>query len=250
MPPASIIQKSVITSWDDTSQIDFKLVNLLEKYGVKASFFVITDQIGKKISKDDVRSISQSFEVGSHTVSHHSLPSLSENASLLELSKSKSDLDELLGKNTSTFCYPYGNYNDSVIKQVRSVGYKYARTFDPYHFEVPKDLFQINVGVWAEPHGFFYSRGAKNTLNLLKTLLGREVFANSVGSLMRIRNWLELSKRMFDIFMARGSVFHLVGHAWRIEENNEWGKLEELLTYISARNSVRYLNIGEYASTL
>lgn len=245
-----MIQKSVITSWDDTSQIDFKLVSLLEKYGVKGSFFVITDQIGKKISRDEIRNISQDYEIGSHTVSHHSLPSLSPNASLFELGKSKSDLDALLGKNTSTFCYPYGNYNESVIKQVRSVGYKYARAFDPYHFEVPKDLLQIHVGVWAEPHGFFYSRGAKNTLNLFKTLLGREGFAHSGRSLIRIRNWLELSKRMFDIFMARGSVFHVVGHAWRIEERNEWGKLEELFSYISARNSVRYLNIGEYASML
>jgi len=242
-------RKTVVTSWDDTSKTDIKLSQMLEKYNIDGTFFVVTNQIGRSVSKEDISDLAQRFEVGSHSVTHLSLPGTSIEVLNRELCESKRELEEILDFETTSFCYPYGNYDNLVVQQVMNAGYRCARTFDPYHFERQSDVFRINVGVWAEPHGFLYKRGVKNTMNLLSVAARNDGFFQATGTLLRIRNWLQLSKKLFDLFMESGSIFHLVGHAWRIENRNEWKELEEVLSYISDRKGIRYLNVGEYAIT-
>jgi hypothetical protein len=50
--------------------------------------------------------------------------------------------------------------------------------------------------------------------------------------LRRARSWLELGKRLFDVVLENGGVWHLFGHSWEIERLGLWGDLGEILDYV------------------
>ena len=64
--------------------------------------------------------------IGSHTLSHGVLPNMSTKEIEDELKGSKLKLEKQIGKEVVHFAYPYGAWNDSVLKQVADAGYKTA----------------------------------------------------------------------------------------------------------------------------
>jgi Predicted xylanase/chitin deacetylase len=64
--------------------------------------------------------------IASHTVSHGVLPNMSIEEVEAELKESKLKLEKQIGKEVVHFAYPYGAWNDSVLKQVADAGYKTA----------------------------------------------------------------------------------------------------------------------------
>jgi peptidoglycan/xylan/chitin deacetylase (PgdA/CDA1 family) len=66
------------------------------------------------------------FEIGSHGVIHEKLVELPGNILKETLVNSKGELERILKKPVDSFSYPYGRYNDKVIKMVESAGYKLA----------------------------------------------------------------------------------------------------------------------------
>jgi len=58
----------------------------------------------------------------------------------------------------------------------------------------------------------------------------------------RTIKWQKLARYFFDQVMGSGGVFHLWGHSWEVDKNNEWKNLEEVLQYISNRKGVEYIN--------
>ncbi len=148
-PPA----KNVTLSFDDGYE-DFytNALPLLKKYQMRADLFVITNRNGGNyLTRDQIKKIDQSglVEIGSHTVSHPSLPSLTKEEQLQELGGSKSLLEELLGKKINLICYPYGAYNQQVEILAKQVGYQYGFTYNHKPLHDTKDLFSIDrVSVW------------------------------------------------------------------------------------------------------
>jgi len=45
-----------------------------------------------------------------------------------EIEGSKKVLEQITGKKVEWLCYPRGYYNEGILKMVKKVGYKYART--------------------------------------------------------------------------------------------------------------------------
>lgn len=62
--------------------------------------------------------------IGSHTLTHPYLSSLSEKEARRELCESRVMLQELLGRNINTFSFPYGDFNADLINWCREAGYK------------------------------------------------------------------------------------------------------------------------------
>jgi len=54
-------------------------------------------------------------------------------------------------------------------------------------------------------------------------------------------SWVELGKRLFDVVLNKGGLWHLYGHSWEIDRLGLWGGLRELLDYICRRDGVSYL---------
>ncbi len=65
-------------------------------------------------------------EIGSHTVNHVSLSRIDGDRAAWELGRSKEKLQQILGTNVVSFCYPYGtvaDVNRRVCEAVRQMGY-------------------------------------------------------------------------------------------------------------------------------
>jgi len=79
----------------------------------------------------EVRKFSDSvFEIGSHTVNHQFLTSVSEKDVKNELRHSKDVLEDQLNKEVFCFSYPGGKYNEKTAQLVGEAGYACAFTSD------------------------------------------------------------------------------------------------------------------------
>jgi peptidoglycan/xylan/chitin deacetylase (PgdA/CDA1 family) len=67
-------------------------------------------------------------EIGSHTQTHPHLTQLSPSAAREEITASKKHLEDRFSVPVEHFCYPYGDWNDSVRDLVEAAGYKTACT--------------------------------------------------------------------------------------------------------------------------
>jgi len=145
----AIPRKSVIITIDDGYRSVYTIAYpLLKKYGFTATLFIYTDFVGvsrNALTWEHLRELkAPGFEIGSHTISHSDLtkqaPEEDEKAYHArlhnELLRSKQILDQRLDQNTVFLAYPYGRFNDSVIKLTKQAGYKLAvsvkRRTNPY----------------------------------------------------------------------------------------------------------------------
>lgn len=228
----------VVTSWDDVTRLDLKLCELLETYKLKGTFFVINDWVGKEISKDELRHISERHEIGAHTLSHVNLMHVQREVAKKEISESKRLLEKVVGKPVTSFAYPQGSYDKTHVEMVRDAQYLCARTTKPFYTVSAESPYEINVTVWAFPHALRDIRGMFRLINL-----SPKIIVNP----LRIKKWDELGKQIFDVLLESGGVFHVFGHAWQVDEIDGWRKLEDLLAHVAFRKNVTYVTMTEYA---
>ena len=110
---------AVSLSFDDGCQSQVSLgVPALNARGLKGTFFLIIDGITDGFSPPwnswrDVANVGH--EIGSHTVTHPYLTTLSPTQVQYELEASKTEIDaQVLQQKCLTFSYPFGDFNDAV----------------------------------------------------------------------------------------------------------------------------------------
>ncbi len=121
VPPQGAIDPSkpmVVLTFDDgpnnTSTV--KILNTLEKYNVKATFF---DQGNKMLKYPEIaKREARIGEVGTHTYSHSNLNKLSEEKIKREIELSKETFKKVMGYEPKLFRAPYGNSNSKVLKYI------------------------------------------------------------------------------------------------------------------------------------
>jgi hypothetical protein len=88
---------------------------VLKEYGIKATFYVVTQWIGQhgRLNWNDLEELrNYGNEIGSHTLTHPHLTELSEKDLDLELAGSLAVLRRF---RCATLAYPFGEYNEKVI---------------------------------------------------------------------------------------------------------------------------------------
>jgi peptidoglycan/xylan/chitin deacetylase (PgdA/CDA1 family) len=98
-------------------------------------------------------------QIGSHTRTHPQLTALSPDALKEELSASKREIEEQLGRPVVHFCYPYGDHNDRIREAVKNAGYRYAVTTQRGHVSRGNDpcaLRRIPIKLITNPFSFLY----------------------------------------------------------------------------------------------
>ena len=78
------------------------------------------------LSTEDIKEmVENGMSFGSHGYSHYWLSSLDESKMDIELKKSEEFLNKFSkDKETWTFCYPYGDYDQRVISKIKNIGFK------------------------------------------------------------------------------------------------------------------------------
>ena len=117
---------AVSLTFDDGYPSQFILgVPALDARGLKGSFYIITAWAGKPLSADRWNSwknvANSGHEIGSHTVSHPYLTSLSPTQVENELAVSKATIDaQIISQKCLTVIYPYGDFNSDVVSITRN----------------------------------------------------------------------------------------------------------------------------------
>jgi len=103
---------------DDIDQI----LKILEDNQVKITFFMVGDWIDKY--PEYVKKINEAgHEIGSHSNTHPHVNNLSYEKNIEEIESSNDKIEKLIGRRTSLYRAPYGEYNNIVIKAATDKGY-------------------------------------------------------------------------------------------------------------------------------
>lgn len=115
---------------------------------IPATLFVVSDLLGeaanwttlnedhilgeKIVTAEELRELPPDLiTVGSHTMTHPWLPSLSHAEAKSELSGSREKLRNLLNRDVSVFSFPYGALTEQLVMLCREVGYERVFTIKP-----------------------------------------------------------------------------------------------------------------------
>ncbi len=102
---------------EDTEQ----LIEILGKYGVRATFFVVGAWVDKY--PESVKALADAgHEVMSHSDDHAHFSKLSESQIIENLKRCNDKIEAVTGMRPTLFRCPYGEYDDHVIRTVNSIG--------------------------------------------------------------------------------------------------------------------------------
>jgi peptidoglycan/xylan/chitin deacetylase (PgdA/CDA1 family) len=148
---------SAALSFDDAHLNHYTNVYpLLRSLQLPATFFVPSGLMGRKngMTRSMVREVALGgITIGSHSVSHRALTSLSQQEVRAELHNSKAELEELTGLECRELAYPYGLYDDTTIAIAESAGYSCAAGATLYEprgerFAVPRTTIPNSTSHW------------------------------------------------------------------------------------------------------
>lgn len=219
------MKKAVTFSYDDAVTQDRRLIKIFDKYGLKATFNLNSGLLGTanslvrdnvtvphcKFRSCEIKEIYKNHEVAAHTLTHPSLPRLSDGEIIDQVEKDRLALSELVGYEVLGMAYPGGgpNCDERVADVVKNhTGIKYARTvYSTHSFDVPENLIMLNPTVhhhteWDE--------------------------------------MVRLAEEFVELEPEEPKLFYIWGHSYEFDIRDDWDKFDEFCRFISGRNDIYY----------
>lgn len=211
--------KILTFSFDDCENYDRRLCDLLRKYGMKATFFLISGELSlvcdhyrygektivERVSPEELPVTYRGMEVASHTTAHHCSPDDLKDS----VEDSLSRLSQLCGYPVRGLAYPGGEYTAELVQELKKLPVAYARTAAATHdFALPDE--------WLTWHPTC-------------TYNDDDV--------------LSLADRFLDYRGETPALFHVFGHSYELTQKKkgcDWESFEELLQKLSGRPDVWY----------
>lgn len=108
--------KYIAFTFDDgPGEYTDKLINALDKYHGKATFFVLGNRVNS-YKKQLIHAYDLGMEIGSHTWAHKNLKLLRAREVKSEIDKTRTAIKKIIGTEPTVLRPPYGNYNKIVSK--------------------------------------------------------------------------------------------------------------------------------------
>lgn len=120
------IKHTISLTFDDgPSAYTPLLLSILREYGIKATFFVIGENLAKPGYADSIRlAHEEGHIIASHTWSHENIKTLSSTHFIKEIEKTADEIEKVIGLRPKYFRPPYGEYSEETLKYLFSKGYK------------------------------------------------------------------------------------------------------------------------------
>ena len=218
--------KAVTFSYDDAVTQDIRFINLLNKYGLKCTFNLNSELLGKpnmlsrfglpvshyKIHPRDVAKVYEGHEIAVHTLTHPNLTEIADDSEVIrQVEKDRLNLSNLAGYEVIGMAYPCGGVNNDerVAKLIReNTGVKYSRTITSSHsFDPQTNLYQFNPTVYS----------------------------------MEYDKMMELGKKFIELKPEKPQIFYIWGHTYEMDfESDNWVKMEAFLKLISGHDDIFY----------
>jgi peptidoglycan/xylan/chitin deacetylase (PgdA/CDA1 family) len=219
----------ITTSWDDGHPLDFRVAELLTKYGLTGTFYVPRSAKTEVMNEGQIRDLAREFEVGAHTLDHVYLDTVSSTEADRQITASKQWIEDTTGNSCKMFCFPGGKFCREHLPMLRQAGFRAARTVECLSFDLPHvngTCALMPTTLQAFPHAWSsYPLNALRRGNLLA------LFRYSLER--NTRDWVEFAKKSAQFAVDHGGVFHLWGHSWEIEEHKQWNQLESVFAFLA-----------------
>jgi len=174
---------------------------VLQEYGLKATFFIATDLIGKQfyMTWEDIKEIAASgMSIQSHTVTHRPLPHMGGERVFFELSESKRVIEERLGQGVRHLSLPHGIKDERIWNLAQEIGYKSICTSD-VGFQTWKPdgpwLRRINIGDKISLDQFHLIANGKN--HAILGMIVAKRLKNVARGLIGINNYYKFYRWVF-----------------------------------------------------
>ncbi|MBQ8342635.1 MAG: polysaccharide deacetylase family protein [Clostridia bacterium] len=158
-------KKAVTFSFDDGVTQDIRLIEILNKYGLKGTFNINSGLLGlpnflnrdwgkvnhTKILASEVKALYEGHEVAVHSLTHPTLVGLDEETIIRQVEEDRKALEKLCGYPIVGMAYPNGTNDDRVAAIIANNSpIKYSRTITSTHsFTVQKEnLLRYNPTVY------------------------------------------------------------------------------------------------------
>lgn len=222
--------KAVTFSFDDGVTQDIRLINILNRYGLKATFNLNSSYLGLsgQLNRNDhvvrhdknpacqIAAIYRGHEVAVHTLTHPNLTELDEDTIVWQVEEDRKALEGLTGYQVRCMAYPCGGVNNddrvaAVIKNRTHI--RFARTItSSYSFDIPDNLYRYDPSVYyIEKDRLF-----------------------------------QLGESFIKLKADRPQVFYIWGHSYEMDaEYIKWDEFEEFCKLISGKADIFYGTNGE-----
>ena len=213
--------KVLTLSYDDGVVQDIRLIEILDKYGLRGTFNINT---GRYLAEDAERAkyygrmklseakqlyIGSAHEVAVHALNHPFLEKLKADEVITEIMEDRKNIEAQYGTLARGMAYPYGTYSTQVVDVLAHCGICYSRTTKTTeNFKFPEN--------WLTLHPTCHHNNPK-LMDLAKT------FAET-KSRYPADNWL----------------FYVWGHSYEFDDRDNWNVIEEFAKYIGGREDVWY----------
>lgn len=158
---APLPAKPVIITLDDGYTDQLQEVSILGKYKMPATLYVINGGAASNwcigankkdlpnceayLNWDEIRKLDRDglITIGSHTINHPNLASLSEDQQRAEIVGGKQELEKQLGHPVYDLAYPYGSFTDITARLAEQAGFRTAVTTLPGLTHTGAQLFTL-----------------------------------------------------------------------------------------------------------
>lgn len=217
-------EKAVTLSYDDGVHQDKRLVQIMDKYGIKGTFNISSNMIGKTGASSRAMSAEEivdtytksGHEVAIHGHTHPYLETLDSGHCVFEVIENRRILENILGTIVKGCAYPFGTYSDEVVDILKKCGIKYARTVESTHrFDVPVDWLRMPATCHHNDEKLF---------ELLDEFLNPKMIRKPL-------------------------LFYLWGHSYEFDNDNNWDRIEKFCDMIGGHDDIWYatnIEICEY----
>lgn len=215
--------KIVTFSYDDGVEQDRKMVEILNRHHLKATFNLNSgiqsaaggwkkqDVFIKRMNIRELPALYDGHEIAVHSLTHPHLETLDDETIQNELGQDKYNLERIFGKPMQGMAYPYGTYNDKVISIASQLGLRYARGVNvTRNFEIPSNL-----------------------------MIYEATCHHKDPSLM------ELAEQFIKLKPKTPQVFSVWGHSYEFDVDRNWQVLEDFCKLISERDDISYCTNAE-----
>lgn len=218
-------RKALTLSYDDGTVHDVRLVEILNRYGIKATFNLNSihftqrrPQKTRAMTREEAAALfaGSGHEIAVHSLSHPFLEQLPRGNAAWELMQDRKTLEEMFGCIVRGMAYPMGTYNDEVVEAARLCGICYARTCKATHgFDLPEDWLRLHPTC------------RHNDLALME-------LCSRFLTLHEDRPW-----------DPRPKLFYLWGHSYEFSDDDNWELIEEFCARMADNPDIWYATNGE-----
>lgn len=213
--------KALTLSYDDGVDQDRRLIETINKYGIKGTFNLnsglyaaegtvyLKGEIHRRMTEKQITETLKNtgHEVAVHSLTHPFLEQLPIPMVVNEIIRDRENLETQFGTIVRGMAYPFGTMSENVIEALNICGIVYSRTVvSTNDFRIPKDWMQLT----ATCH--------HNSPELQK-----------------------LAKKFIEDKVTQTPyLFYLWGHSYEFEANNNWSVIEDFARYVGNRDDIWY----------